>query len=112
MADFLSNKEEVVNDVLWLARELLTQNWVLCGNTHRAGPKVTDTHHDAALCHQRSCREAIFLSTKQRCDDDITSCLHLAIRLEDNTPAQLVCHEDLLGFRKTKLPWNAGMLYG
>ena len=84
--------------MLRLACELLTQNWVLRGNTHRAGPEVTDTHHDAALRNKRRRREAIFLSTKQRCDDDIAAGLHLAIRLQDNTPTQLVGDKNLLGF--------------
>src|SRR4029453_12944655 len=48
LAHFLSDEEEVVDDVLRLALKALAQHRVLGGNTDRAGVEMTLAHHDAA----------------------------------------------------------------
>ena len=54
---FLGHEEEVIDHVLELAVEFLTQFRVLRRNTHRARVQVAFTHHDAPRYDQRGRRK-------------------------------------------------------
>src|SRR4029434_7828047 len=85
LADLLGNEEEVVNDVLVLAREFGSQHRILRGNADGTGVQVALAHHDAALDDQRRGREAEFVGAQQSTDHDIAAGLHLSVRSEGHT---------------------------
>src|SRR5579875_602707 len=58
------HEEEIVDHVLRLARELLTQIRILRGNPNGAGVEMTFAHHDAAHGNQWSGREAKLLCSQ------------------------------------------------
>ena len=96
--------EQVVHDVLGLARELLPKLGILRRHTDRAGVEVALAHHDAAERDERRRREAEFFGAEERCDDDVAARLELAIRLQDDAAAQVVEHERLMGLGDAELP--------
>ena len=49
LARFFGDEEEVIDDVLGLAGELLAQHRILRGHADRAGVEMALAHHDAAL---------------------------------------------------------------
>ena len=83
-AHFFSHEEEVVDDVLGLARELLAQDRVLSGDADRAGVQVAFAHHDAAFNHQRCGGKAEFIGTQQGADDHVAAGFHLTVGLNAN----------------------------
>ena len=72
-ASFLGHHEEVVDDVLRLAGELLAQHRILRRDADRAGVEMTLPHHDAAERDQRRGREAELLGAEQRGDHDVAA---------------------------------------
>src|SRR6516165_6433548 len=73
LADFLSHKEEIIDDVLGLPGEALAQYRVLGRNPNRARIQVTLAHHHAAGGDQRCGRETKFVGTDQGRDHDIAA---------------------------------------
>ena len=110
LAHFFGDEEEVVDDVLGLAGELLAQHRILRRDADRAGVQVALAHHDAALDHQRRGGEAELVGAEQRADDDVAAGLHLAVDLHGDAPAQPVQHQRLLGLGEAELPGRAGVL--
>ena len=110
LARFLGDEEEVVDDMLGLARELGAQHRVLRGHAHRAGVQVALAHHDAALGHQRRGGEAELVGAQQRTDHDVAAGLHLAVGLHADAAAQAVEHQGLLRLGQAQLPGRAGVL--
>jgi len=110
-AHFFSNKEEVVHYVLRLAGKAFTQFRVLCSNAYRAGVKVTLTHHDTTLNHQRCCRKAKLVCTQQGADHHVTASFHLAVNLQHYTATQLIQYQSLLCFRQAQFPWCTCMFH-
>ena len=106
----LSNKKQVVHDVLGLAMKLLSQLGVLRCNPHRTGVQVTLTHHDAAQRDQRCRRKSDFFGTEQRPDHDVATCLDAAVCLEGHSTAKIIHHQGLVGFCKTQLPGQPRVL--
>jgi hypothetical protein len=110
LAHFFGNEEEVVDDVLGLARELLAQQRVLRGHAHRTGVQVALAHHDAALDHQRRGGEAELVGAQQRADGDVAAGLHLAVGLHADAAAQAVEHQRLLRLGQADFPRAARVL--
>ena len=108
----LGNEEEVVDDVLWLACELLPQIRVLRRYAHRAGVQVALPQHDAAHRDERSRGEAELLGPQQARDRHVPAGLELSVGLHDDPSPEVVGHEDLLGLGDAKLPGQARILNG
>ena len=73
LAHFLGDEEEVVDDVLGLAGELLAQHRVLRRDADRAGVEVALAHHDAAGGDQGRGGEAELVGAEHRADDDVAA---------------------------------------
>ncbi len=110
LAGFFGNEEEVVHDVLRLAREALAQHRILGGDADRAGVQMALAHHDAAFDDQRRGGEAEFIGTEQGADDDVAAGLHLTVDLDADTRTQAVEHQGLLGFGQAEFPRRTGVL--
>ncbi len=110
LAHFLGDEEEVVDDVLRLAGELLSQLRILRRDADRARVEVTLAHHDAAGGHERRGREPELVGAEQRADHDVAPGLHLTVDLHGDAAAQAVEHQRLLRLRKTELPRRACVL--
>ena len=110
LPSLLGHKEEVIDDMLRLARKLLAQQRILRGHADRAGVEMALAHHDAALDHQRRRGKTKLVGTEQGADDHITAGLHLAVGLHADAPAQAVEHQRLLRLGQTDFPGAAGVL--
>ena len=66
------------------AYDVMEQGFILRANANRAGVEVANAHHDAAKAHQRCRRKAEFFRAQKSCDRDISSRLHLPVRLNHN----------------------------
>jgi hypothetical protein len=110
LAHVLGEEEEEVDDVLGLALEALAQHRVLGGDADRAGVEMALAHHDAAGGDQRRGGEAELVGAEQRADDDVAAGAQAAIDLQRDAPAQLVHHQDLVGFSEADLPGRSRML--
>jgi len=110
LARFLGDHEQIVHDVLGLARELLPQHRILRGNADRAGVQVALAHHDAAQRDQWRRGETHLLGTEQRGDHDVAASLDAAIGLEHCAAAQVVHHERLVSLGDAELPRHARVL--
>src|SRR6202158_3461322 len=106
----LRQKEEEVDDVLWLTLKLLAQHGILRGDAHRTSIEMALAHHDAAHRNQRRGGETEFFSPEQRRYHDIAPSLQFPIRLHADSTAQIVQQEHLLRLRQPKLPGNARVL--
>ena len=93
-----------MNDALRCSREALAQHGILGRDTDGAGIQVTDAHQDAAHGHQRRRRKAELIRAQQCRDDHVTTGLQAAVRLDPDSPAQVVEHQRLLGFSQADLP--------
>ena len=109
LAHFFGDEEEVVDDVFGQPDEALAQHGVLRRDSDRAGVQVALAHHDAAGRDQRCGREAEFVRTQQRPDDDVAPRPQAAVDLHRNARAQPVDDERLVGFGKPDLPGGPGM---
>eukprot|EP00123_Amoebidium_parasiticum_P018834 comp24298_c0_seq1/m.45560 comp24298_c0_seq1/g.45560 ORF comp24298_c0_seq1/g.45560 comp24298_c0_seq1/m.45560 type:complete len:1025 (+) comp24298_c0_seq1:2711-5785(+) len=110
LAAMLGHHEEVVDHVLWLARKLLAQLGVLCGNTHGACVQVALAHHRAAHDDEGHSGKPELLGTKQAGNGNVTAVTDLTVGLEDDTATEVVLHQCLVGLRQTQLPRQTGML--
>ncbi len=112
VAHFFGDKEEVVHQMLGLARELGAQHRVLCRHANRAGVEVAFAHHHATLDHQRRGGKAKLVGTQQRANGHIAASFHLAVGLHPDASAQAVEHQRLLGFGQANFPRTAAMFDG
>ena len=108
----LRHHEEVVDDVLGLPSEFLTQVGVLGGDANGAGIEVALAQHDAAHDDEGGRGHTELLRPQQAGDCNIAACLHLAIGLHDDAPAQVVLHQHLLGLSQPQLPRQSSVLDG
>ena len=104
LAHLLGDEEEVVDDVLGLARELGAQHRILRGDAHRARVEVALAHHDAAGRDQRRGGKAELVGTEQRADDDVAARAQAAVDLHGDAPAQPVDHQRLVRLGQADLP--------
>src|SRR5258706_1620069 len=111
-AEFFGDEEHVVDDVLGLALEFFAELGVLRGDANGAGVEVADAHHDAAGSDEGSGGEADFFSAEQHGDGDVAAGFDLAVGLEDDAAAEVVHHQDLLGFGQAEFPGDAGVFDG
>ena len=109
-ADFLGNKEEIIDDMLGLAPETLAQHRILSGHANRAGVEMAFTHHHAAGGDQRRRGEAEFIGAKERADHNVAAGADAAIDLHRDAAAQPICDQRLMGFGKSDFPRRSGML--
>ena len=109
LAQVLRHEEEVVDEVLGLAREPLPQLRVLRRDAHRAGVEVTLAQHDAALRHQGGGRDAELVGPEETGDRDVAARLYLAVGLHHDPAAEVVLDEHLLRLGDAKLPRQPGM---
>ena len=79
-AHFLRVEGNQIDDLIRIARELVTQCFVLCTHTNRARVGLALTYHNAAHRNQRSGADAVFLSTKHRGHDNVTTCAQTTVR--------------------------------
>jgi hypothetical protein len=110
LAQFLGNKEEVVDDVLGLAGKPASQHRILRGNTHRTGIEMALAHHDAAFDNQRRGGETKLVGTQQRTDQHVAPGFHLAIDLHPHATTQAIEHQRLLRLGQTQFPGRASVL--
>ena len=85
LTHFLCHQEQVVDDVLGLARKLGTQHGVLRGDAHGAGVGVALAHHDAAHGQQRRGGKAHLLRAQQHRHHRVAAGAHLPISLHADT---------------------------
>src|SRR5688572_30225496 len=71
LAHFLSDEEEVVDNVLGFTLKLLSQSRILGRDADRAGVEMAFAHHDAAGGYQRCGGKAEFIGAQQRADHDV-----------------------------------------
>ena len=109
-AGIFGDHEQIVDDVLRRAGELLAQLGVLRGDADRAGVEVTLPHHDAAERHERRGGEAELFGTEDRGDHDVAAGLEAAVGLQDHAAAQVVEHQRLMRFGDAEFPRQAGVL--
>ena len=110
MPQLFGDHEQVVDDVLRLAGELLAQLRILRRDADRAGVQVTLAHHDAAERDQRRGGEAEFFGAEERGDGDVAAGLELTVGLQHHAAAQVVHHQRLVRFGDAELPRQAGVL--
>ena len=106
----LGDHEQVIDDVLRLAGELLAQHRVLRGDADRAGVEMALPHHDAAERDQRRGGEAEFLGAEHRGDHHVAARLEAAVGLQHHAAAQVVQHQRLVRFGDAQFPRQAGVL--
>ncbi len=106
----LGDEAHKVNHVVWIARELCPELWILGGDAHRAGVQVADPHHGAAQDYQRRGGEAIFLRAQQGGDHHISTRFELAIRLHHDSAAQVIHNQSLMRFGQAQFPGQTGVL--
>ena len=70
---------------------------------------MTDTHHNAAQRHERTCGKAILLGSQQRGNSKVAACLELAVGFDDDAAAQVVDEQGLVGLGHAQFPRKAGM---
>mmetsp|Transcript_15954 Transcript_15954/g.39104 ORF Transcript_15954/g.39104 Transcript_15954/m.39104 type:complete len:753 (+) Transcript_15954:902-3160(+) len=104
LTNFLSNKEEIVYNVLWLTSELLSEFFILSSNTHGAGIQMALSHHDATHGDQRGSCKTILFSSKKTGNSDIASSLELTISLQLDAVTESIENKSLLSLSKTKFP--------
>ena len=92
------------------ASELLAQIRTLSRYADRAGIEMANPHHDTPHRHQRRSGETELLRTEQGSDHHIAAGLELAVGLNDDTTAQIVEYQGLMGLRQPQLPGQAGVL--
>jgi hypothetical protein len=109
-AYFLSDEEEIIDDMLRLADEALAQHRVLRRDTDRTGVEMTLAHHDTASRNQRRGGETELIGAKQRAHDDIAARAKTAINLHCNAGPQPIEHERLMCLGETDLPRRTRML--
>ena len=90
LAHFLGDEEEVIDDVLGLALELLAQHRILRRHAHRAGIEVALAHHDAAFDDERRGGEAELVGAQNGADHHVAPRFHLPVDLHGDAPAQAV----------------------
>ena len=95
-----------------LSGEFFAKDGILGRDADGAGVEVALAEHDAPHDDERGRREPELLSAEEACDGDVASGLELAVGLDDNAPAQVVHHEDLLRLGYAKLPGESGVLDG
>ena len=110
LAQFLGDKEEIVDDVLGLTGKPASQDRILCGNTHRTGIEMALAHHDAAFDNQRCGGKTKLVGTQQRTDQHVAPGFHLAIDLHPYATTQAIEHQRLLRFGQTQFPGRASVL--
>ncbi len=96
--------------MLGLAFELSAQLRVLRGDADGAGVEVTLAHHDAAHRNERRRAQTDLFGAEQTTDDNVTSGLHLAVRLQDDTASKVVHHQCLVSLGNAELPRKTGVL--
>ncbi len=109
-AELFGDEEHVVDDVLGLALEFAAEVGVLGGDADGAGVEVADAHHDAAGGDEGGGGEADFFSAQKHGDGDVAAGFNLAVGLQNDSAAEVVHHEHLLGFGNAEFPGNAGIL--
>src|SRR5262245_16779786 len=92
LAYLLRDEEEIVDDVLRPAFELLAQHRILGRDADRTGVQVALAHHDAALDNERRGSEAELINAEHRADHDVTTGLHLTIDLHRDPAAKPIEH--------------------
>mmetsp|Transcript_57240 Transcript_57240/g.149089 ORF Transcript_57240/g.149089 Transcript_57240/m.149089 type:complete len:462 (-) Transcript_57240:3115-4500(-) len=112
LSDVLRHHEEVIDEVLWLASELLPEFRILRCNTHGARVQVALAHHDATQGDERRRGHRNLLCPKQSGHDDIAPGSDLAVSLHSHSVPQPVQHERLVGLSDADLPRQATMLDG
>lgn len=109
-ADFLCQKEEVIDYVLGLSREFFSEEGILRRDAYRTGVQMTSAHHDASCSYQRRRRKRAFIRAKERSDYDVPASLELPVCLQSHAATQIVCYQDLLCLGQPKLPGKSSML--
>ena len=110
LADFFSNKEEIIHNARGLTLKALSEFRILCSDTDRAGVEMALTHHQTALHHQRCRCKAEFIGPEKRSDHHVAPGLYLTVDLHNHAVAQMIEHERLLRLRQTEFPGAARVL--
>ena len=109
LTNLLGKKLKEVHNELGFSREALSKNRVLRGNTDWASIQVTNSHENTARHHKWcSCKSKLFGAQKSG-NNDIPSCLHLAVNLNRDAIAKSIKHECLLCLGKAQLPGGSCM---
>src|SRR6266516_4837204 len=106
----LGDEEEVVHNVLRLARKLLAEHGILGRNAHRASVQVALAHQDATAHDERRGREPEFVGAEDRADHHVAAGLDLSVHLDRDPAAQAIEHQRLLRLRQAQLPGRARVL--
>ena len=110
LANFLGDETHEVDDIFRSPGELLPELRVLRGHADRAGVEMADTHHHATHRYQWSRREAKFLCSEKRANDDVPAGLQLSVHFDDNSAPKVIEKQRLLCLGQAKLPRCPGML--
>mmetsp|Transcript_8442 Transcript_8442/g.24194 ORF Transcript_8442/g.24194 Transcript_8442/m.24194 type:complete len:215 (+) Transcript_8442:1169-1813(+) len=110
--DLLSHKVEVVDHISGCTWEAGTELLALGGNADRAVVGVAYARHDAAggdHCHSS---EAVLVGSHGSRLEHIKASADAAINAQDNTLAQLVCQQSVMGFDQAHLHGATSVLDG
>ena len=110
--DFLRQESEEIDEILISTDEVLPEQWVLCGHSHRASIEITFPHHHTSENDESRSSERKFLSSKESHDDDVASCLDLSIDLQSDSRSQSVSHQRLLSLAESDFGRYAGKPHG
>ena len=110
LSALFGDEEEVIDHVLGLAGEFLSQLRVLSGHAHGASVEMALAHHDAAERDQRGRRESELFGPQHAGDHDVAARLQLAVGLQADAAAQIVEDQGLVRLGDAQLPGNAGVL--
>ena len=98
-----------IDDIFWLALEILPQFFILCADTVRAGVEMTYAEHVAADGHEGSRAESEQFGTEQGGDGYVAAREQFAVHFDAHPVAELIEQQCLLYFRKADFPGKTGM---
>ena len=112
LADFLGDRVEEVDDILWLPLELAAETLVDRGDADRAVVEMALADIDAAHRDEGRGSEVVFLGAEQRGVDDVLAGTHAAVGTEGHAVAETVEQEHLMGLGDAEFPRAARVFHG
>ncbi|KAH3688174.1 hypothetical protein WICPIJ_000816 [Wickerhamomyces pijperi] len=95
---------EEVDHVFWRTFELLSQDWVLSGDTDRTRVQVALSHHDTTHRDQWDSGKGEAFGTQENSHSQVEGGSQLTVGLKNQVPSQVVQNQRLLSFTKTQFP--------
>mmetsp|Transcript_12263 Transcript_12263/g.17990 ORF Transcript_12263/g.17990 Transcript_12263/m.17990 type:complete len:210 (+) Transcript_12263:1000-1629(+) len=110
LSNIFCHEHKIIDDMLRLPCELAPELFILSCDTNWASIQMAFTHHDTTNRNQRSCSKSEFFSSKQACNDNISSSFKLTVCLKLDAISKTIQNKRLLSFSKAKFPWKPSSL--